>query len=197
MKRSRLAAVGLAALMIPGLAGCWSGNNAATTMQTASGDGVQVKAQGISIDDATLVAGEAGSGKVAFLGTVYNPTETPDELVSITAGGVEAKLTPSPVPIPALASVAIQTGKAAQADFVGMDAKTGTYVDVTMVFANAGTQTFSALLVPPAGFYAGAAPEGTTPLLPKVNQKIEEHEGAVAGEGGEPMPAASEPSAAR
>ena len=183
MKRCRLAAIGIAALMIPGVTGCWSGNNAATTVQSASGDGTQVDATDITVDSATLVAGEAGSGKAAFLGTVYNPTQSPDELVSITAGGVEAKLTPSPLPIPALGAVAIQTGKTAQADFSGLEAETGTYVDVTMTFANAGEQTFTALLVPPAGFYASAAPEGTTPLPPKVKQKLEELEGAAAEEG--------------
>ncbi len=183
VKRSRLAAIGIAALMIPGVAGCWSGNSAATTVQSASGDGTQVDTPDITIDSATLVAGEPGSGKAAFLATVYNPTQTPDELVSITAGGVEAKLTPSPVPVPNTTAISIQTGKDVQADFAGLEAETGTYVDVTMMFANAGEQTFTALLVPPSGFYASAAPEGTTPLPPKVKEKIEGLEGGTAEEG--------------
>lgn len=195
MKRTRLAAVAIAALMVPGVAGCWSGNNAATTVQSASGDGTQVDGSDITIDSATLVAGDAGSGKAAFLATVYNPTTTPDELVSITADGVEAKLTPSPLPIPPLGAVAIQTGKTAQADFAGLEAETGTYVDVTMVFANAGEQTFTALLVPPAGFYAPAAPEGTRPLLPRVKQELEKREGAAVEEGAtEPAAPAPSPS---
>jgi len=169
VKRSRLVALGLTALLVPGLAGCWSGNQAATTMQSASGDGTQITTTDITIDSATIVAGDPGSGKAAFLGTVYNPTDKEDALLSVVADGVQAKLTPEPVPVRAQEAVPIQTGRPVTADLAGMTAAAGEYVEVSMTFQNAGKRTFSALVVPPSGFYAEAAPEGTTPIPVKVN----------------------------
>lgn len=191
MKR-RLVAVGLAAVMVPGLAGCWSGNDAATTVQTASGDGTQVDGTDITIDSAVIVAGDPGSGKAAFLGTVYNPTKTIDAVTSITAGGVKAKLTPELVEVKPLQATAIQTGKTATADFLGFEAEAGTYVDVVMTFQTAGQKAFSALVVPPSGFYAEAAPEGTKPI-PVAPVTEGGRDGEAVGTEGEavPEPAAS------
>ncbi len=199
MKR-RVVALGLAAVMLPGLAGCWSGPDAATTTQPASGDGTQVDSADITLDSATIVAGDPGSGKAAFLGTVYNPTHEPDQVLSITADGVRAKLTPEAIDVRPLGAVAIQTGKestpsepAAAADFLGFQGKTGTYVDVEVTFRTAGEQSFTALVVPPSGFYATAAPEGTLPIPEKVNVEVTERlpagEGAAAEEtGARPVP---------
>lgn len=169
--KHRLVALGLAAVMVPGLAGCWSGLNAATNQQSASGDGTQVDGTDITIDSATIVAGDPGSGKAAFLGTVFNPTREPDAVTRIVAGGVEAKLTPEAVEVLPLQAASIQTGKDAQADFLGFEAPAGTYVDVVVTFQNAGQATFSALVVPPSGFYAEAAPEGTKPIPENVNEE--------------------------
>lgn len=187
MKR-RLVAVGLAAVMVPGLAGCWSGLNAATTVQTASGDGTQVDGTDITIDSAVIVAGDPGSGKAAFLGTVYNPTKAPDAVTSITADGIRAKLTPELVEVKPLQATAIQTGKTATADFVGFEAKAGTYVDIVMTFETAGQQSFSALVVPPSGFYAEAAPEGTKPI-PVTPVTEGGRDGEAVGTEGEATPA--------
>lgn len=190
MKRSRLVAVGLTAVLLPGLAGCWSGPQAATTVQSASGDGTQVTTADITIDSATIVAGDPGSGKAAFLGTVFNPTDTEDELLSIVAGGVTAKMTPEPVPVRSLEAVPIQTGRPVSADFAGLTAAAGEYVEVSMTFRNAGEQTFTALIVPPSGFYVEAAPEGTTPVPVKTNNDTRLHgsegEGALEDAGAEP-----------
>jgi hypothetical protein len=190
--KRRLVALGLAAVMVPGLSGCWSGNNAATTTQSASGDGTQVTAADISIDSATLVAGDPKSGKAAFLGTVFNPTLVEDEVTSITAGGVTAKMSPDPIVVPPQKAVAIQSGKAsaateaaASAEFATLDAPAGTYVDVVMTFKTAGEQTFPALIVPPSGFYASAAPEGTTPIPVKVNVDTGHSESEAAEPQGE------------
>ena len=189
MKR-RVVALGIAVLMVPGLSGCWSGFNAATTVQSASGDGTQVDAEGITIDSATIVAGDPGSGKAAFLATVFNPTRQPDEVLAITADGVRAEISPSPIEVLPLKSVAIQNGKtgtvtepAASANFLAFEAKTGTYVDVVMTFRTAAEQRFTALVVPPSGFYAEAAPDGTTPIPLKVNDEV--HGGETGGEGAE------------
>jgi hypothetical protein len=187
-----LVALGLAAVMVPGLSGCWSGNNAATTTQSASGDGTQITAADITIDSATLVAGDPKSGKAAFLGTVFNPTMVEDEVTSITAGGVTAKMSPDPIVIPPQQAVAIQSGKvgdaeesAASAEFASLDAAAGTYVDIVMTFKTAGEQTFSALIVPPSGFYASAAPAGTTPIPVKVNVDTGHSESEAAEPQGE------------
>jgi hypothetical protein len=119
---------------------------------------------------------------------------------------VTAKLSPDPIVVPPQQAVAIQSGKAsdaeeaaASAEFASLDAAAGTYVDVVMTFRTAGVQSFSALIVPPSGFYASAAPAGTTPIPESVNVDTAHSESEAAepqGEGAatdERAPASTEP----
>jgi hypothetical protein len=181
--RWRTAAIGVTALAMPVLAGCHAGKDAPTLQQGSSGNGAEVSRSDIQIDNATLVAGNPGSKRAAFLGTVYNPTDAPDALLSIAAGSAPAKLLPEPIPLPARQAVPIQTAKAAQAGFVGLEGEPGQYVTVTMTFQRAGEAVFRALIVPPSGYYAEAAPVGTSPLLETLANAIDRRVEDQAGNG--------------
>lgn len=174
MFRPRIAAVGLVAVLLPGLAGCHSGMDAATNVQQASGDGVEVKSGAIAVNALTLVAGNEGSGKAALLGTVFNNGAAADRLVGVTADGIAATLTPADVEVKPNGSVDIQTGKTAQAEFTGFKAQAGQYVPVALKFQQAGELTAQVLIVPPTGFYADAAPKGTTPVVREESGAEEE-----------------------
>ena len=168
MKRSIVSSLGLAALALPLVSGCYIGPDAATQTQGNSGNGTSVAVSGMKVDNATIVAGDPDSGKASFLATLYNPTDQEDELVSLSAGEGEATLLPEPVKIPPMATVTIQTGKDAQANFDGLEAQPGQYADVSLTFRSAGQADFPSLVVPPYGYYSDAAPEGTEELPEKV-----------------------------
>ena len=152
--------VGLAAaaLAIPALAGC-TGEVIDTT-----NIGVDFVEQDIRVENATIVAGDKDSGKAAFLGTVFNTSAGDDEIISITAADLPAALEPSPVVIPAGQNATIQTGREVTADFTDFTANAGSYVPVSIKFKNAGEANLDVLVVAPMGYYATAAPEGTTPV---------------------------------
>lgn len=158
--RSRVVAVGIAALALVPLSGCGV-EQTGGTYQSASGNGVETKGAGVEVDNATIVSGTEGSGDAAFLATVFNVTAAEDQLIAIIAGDAGAKLKPDPIPLPPGRGVVIQTGRDAEAVFDGLAAKPGTYLPVRMIFRTAGEVSFNALVVPPYGFYRDAAPAGT------------------------------------
>ena len=181
MKRSVIKAAGITALVVPLLSGCYIGKDAATQTQRNSGNGTSVVVPGMTIDNATIVAGNPESGKGAFLGTLYNTTDQPDALIAISTDGGEAKLLPDPVPVPAMAAVAISSTSEAKADFQGLTERPGQYAPLTLTFRNAGEAEFSSLVVPPYGYYLEAAPEGTEEIEKVI--VVEEGESKVESEG--------------
>lgn len=176
----RLIGLFAALLALPALASC------AVESLDPSGNGTQVIQEGIRIENATIVGGDEGSGKAAFLGTIFNTSDADEQIVSITADGQEASLKPASVDIEAADNVMIQTGKDTTADFSGLTANEGTYVEVTVKFKNAGEAKFQSLVVPPVGFYADAAPAGTSERdnspAASVKDESEAHGSDEAGE---------------
>lgn len=172
----RIVGFAAVALVVPLMAAC-------TESLGASGNGTQFIEADVRIENATIVAGDPKSGKAAFLGTVFNTSTADDQVLSIVADGVPAAMKPTPVPIATQSSVAIQTGREVTADFSDFTANEGTYVAVSVTFEKAGEAKFQALVVPPAGFYAKAAPPGTQPesVIPTEETDatvLEEHNAA-------------------
>lgn len=157
MRRSLRRVLGIAAvaLALPAFAGC------SVESVDPSGNGTEVIAEGVRIENATIVGGDEGSGKAAFLGSVFNTSDEVDKIVSIKAGGVEASVKPGSAEIKPGEGVTIQTGSDVTADFSGFTANEGTYVPVVITLENAGETSFESLVVAPFGFYLKAAPEGT------------------------------------
>ena len=179
VKRSVTLFAGLA-LMMPLISGCYAGQDAETKLQTRSGNGYQVSAEGMLIDNATIVAGNKGSNEAAFLGTLYNPTYEPDELLSITATDSEVTLTPEPLELPALGAVTLRSGTENQAALADFEASPGQYVNVTFTFRSAARTEVPVLVVAPYGEYVDAAPEGTDEALKEI---IIVEEGSEGSEG--------------
>ncbi len=180
MKRSVTFLAGVVLLM-PVLAGCYAGQDAETKVQTRSGNGYYIASENMLIDNATLVAGNEGSNQAAFLGTLYNPTYEPDELLSITTTDGKVTLAPDPLALPALDAVTLRSGTEYQADFSDFQGEPGQYVDVTFTFKSAERIEIPVLVVAPYGEYVDAAPEGTEE---EVKEIIIVEKGGEGAEGG-------------
>jgi hypothetical protein len=151
----RLAVLAVAVVLPAALVAC-------TTESTqTTNTGTRVVESNYQIENATIVAGNPGSGKASFLGTVVNLTGEEDEILGITSDGMAAKIVPDKVVVEGNGSVKIQTGTGMTADFEGFTAETGTWVSVSVVFRQAGLSSFEVMVVPPIGYYNEAAPEGT------------------------------------
>ncbi len=145
-----------------------AGPNAATRVikQVTDGAEAKVKSEGndIFVANMLLVATEDGSAVV--VGTIVNYLETPDTLLGITAGGVQANITGEKElrqnePIRFEGEVA--TSKAV---FPGVGAQPGKNVTVTLAFARAGVVTLNSIIRDQRDDYAGittGAKLATTP----------------------------------
>ena len=177
MNRSAIMLAAAALVVAPIATGCAAGNDAATKVQGRSGDGINIQVEGMLIDNATIVAGNPDSGEAAFLGTLYNPTNDEDALVSVTAGESQAELLPEPIPVKGLSAAKVMAGTDQQALFSDFAAQPGQYVELTMSFESAAVAQFEALVVAPYGPYVAAAPEGTDEVFKEIDEN--------AGHGGE------------
>jgi copper(I)-binding protein len=145
-----------------------AGPNAATRVikQVTDGAEAKIKSEGndIFVANMLLVATEDGSAVV--VGTIVNYLETPDTLLGISAGGVQANITGEKElrqnePIRFEGEVA--TSKAV---FPGVGAQPGKNVTVTLAFARAGVVTLNAIIRDQRDDYAGittGAKLATTP----------------------------------
>ncbi len=145
-----------------------AGPNAATRVikQVTDGAEAKIKTEGndIFVANMLLVATEDGSAVV--VGTIVNYLETPDTLLGITAGGVQANITGEKElrqnePIRFEGEVA--TSKAV---FSGVNAKPGINIPMTLAFARAGIVTINVIIRDQRDDYAGittGAQLATTP----------------------------------
>ncbi|MCH9814825.1 MAG: hypothetical protein K0U64_00050 [Actinomycetia bacterium] len=153
----RVAILAIAAVVPISLVSC------ATESTQTTNTGTRVVESNYQIENATIVAGNPGSGKASFLGTVVNLSGEEDEILGISSDGIEATVDPDKVVVEPKGSVKIQTGTEVTANFADFTADTGTWVPVSIVFRKAGLSNFEVLVVPPIGYYEEAAPEGTKP----------------------------------
>ena len=175
MKRTHVAAVAaLVVLAVPSLTGCWNGQGATTTTQASmnSGNGVESRQGTIDIENATIVMGPEGSNSATLLMRLVNVGPEADALTSITINGKPASI--SMPGIAADSGADIGPGESVSFGYESdkwinayeFDAPVATYVPVELGFANAGTAKLSLLTVPPAGYYAGIAPNPPTAAVP-------------------------------
>ncbi len=151
----------LPVLMAAALAGCHSGQDANTTMQDETGNGIKMEAGAMQVASVTIVAGDEGSGVGAVSAVLVNNGMEPEELVSITVAGDEAELTPGEVVVEAGSSVPIASNAEVQAE-VPLDALAGEFVEVAFLFGSAGVASDDVLVVPAIGYYEPYAPAGAT-----------------------------------
>jgi hypothetical protein len=125
-----------------------AGPNAATRMikQVTDGAEAKIKSNGndIAVANMLLVATEDGSAVV--VGTIVNYLETPDTLLGISAGGVQANITGEKevrLNQPIRFEGEMATSKAV---FPAVGAEPGKYVTVSLAFARAGVVTVNAII---------------------------------------------------
>ncbi len=158
LDRKKIAATFTIASLALTLSSCaGAGPNAATRVikQVTDGAEAKIKTEGndIFVANMLLVATEDGSAVV--VGTIVNYLETPDTLLGISAGGVQANITGEKElrqnePIRFEGEVA--TSKAV---FPGVGAQPGKNVTVTLAFARAGVVTLNAIIRDQRDDYAG------------------------------------------
>jgi copper(I)-binding protein len=145
-----------------------AGPNAATRVikQVTDGAEAKIKSEGNDIFVANMLLVATDDGSAVVVGTIVNYLETPDTLLGISAGGVQANITGEKElrqnePIRFEGEVA--TSKAV---FPGVGAQPGKNVTVTLAFARAGVVTLNAIIRDQRDDYAGittGAKLATTP----------------------------------
>jgi hypothetical protein len=134
-----------------------AGPNAATRVikQVTDGAEAKIKTDGNDIFIANMLLVATDDGSAVVVGTIVNYLETPDTLLGISAGGVQANITGEKElrqnePIRFEGEVA--TSKAV---FPGVGAQPGKNVTVTLAFARAGVVTLNAIIRDQRDDYAG------------------------------------------
>lgn len=147
------------------LGGCYQGMNANTTVQGETTNGIKLEAEDITIVAATVIAGNAGTGKAAVTAGVVNvdPVGETDTLTRIEVDGTRAVMEPRTVDIDPGGRIQIGAEGDVLAEVRGLRAQPGEYVTISFTFEKSGTASGETLVVPPAGYYLQDAPAGTTP----------------------------------
>ncbi len=158
-------------LAAPALTGCFNGQQATTTTQATmnSGNGVDAQAGAMHVEDATLVLGPEGSSSATLLTRIVNTGPVPDTLVYATINGVQVTVPEGASQIAPGASVPFAYESANFINTYELDVPVSSYVPVVLGFQDAGLVSFSALTVPPAGYYEGIAPEPATAPVPAAS----------------------------
>lgn len=151
-------------LASPVLTGCWSGQDATTTVQSTmnSGNGTDADLGDLAIENVTVVLGPEGTGSATLIGSIFNNGDQDDTIVDVTINGTPAVVTPGAETIPAGGNATFGYDGAKFINSYTFEAEPSAYVPVTLQFANAGIVEMSVMSVPATGIYEGIAP---TPAL--------------------------------
>jgi len=163
--RKSTAAVVLAVAVSAGLTGCASGFQAFTTTQRPSGNGANANLGQLQIRDVTIVQGAEGSRTGTMLLTVVNRGTEDDALTAVNlldptgttlVTGTDAVA--GTLPLPAQSSTRVGYNSETHVDITGLEASPSQYVQVQLVFRDAGRITLNVMAVLPQGIYEGIAP---------------------------------------
>ena len=153
-----LLAAAAAASGIVLIAGCGSGFGAQAEQKYQPADGVDVTQGSVRVLNALVVAPPDGGDGVVSM-TVVNQGTTPDQLTSVTSRQGQVETAPATQIAPQQA-VAFSADSSPVWTIRGLTSKPGSYVDLTLNFAQAGVVDVKTVVVPATGFYASitAAP---------------------------------------
>ncbi|MCU0278086.1 MAG: hypothetical protein MUE31_04255 [Candidatus Nanopelagicales bacterium] len=154
----RTAALVAAAVMVPSLAGCWSGFGAQTSQQAnqAVGNGTNLNTGDIEIRGATWVRNTANPLEATLVATFINGSDVPDKLVKVEIEPVSPMgITAGALEVPSAGSVRTGYWSPNFVNAFQVQAFPSTFVPTTFTFQNAGTVTGDVMTVPNTGQYAG------------------------------------------
>lgn len=125
--------------------------------QMNSGNGTQVRIGDVRVENATVVLGPPESKSATLIMSVFNDGTTDDALLGVLIN--EAVASPQQVvELPANGSANFGYGDQYWVNACGLDLTVSTYVPIAMQFEKAGILRTEALIVEPAGYYEGIAP---------------------------------------
>jgi len=127
-----------------------------------SGNGVQATVGAMKVENATLVAGPAGTTTGTLTVRIINTGQTPDSLVYSVIDNGPTYVTPGSETFAPNTSVSFGFDSKDWINTYTLKAPAGTYVPVELGFKNAGLVKISVLIVPPTGYYVGIAPNPAT-----------------------------------
>lgn len=134
-----------------------AGPNASTRLikQVTDGAEAKIKTEGNDIFAANMLLVATEDGSAVVVGTIVNYLETPDTLLGISAGGVEANITGEKElrqnqPLRFEGDAA--TSKAV---FSGVGAKAGVNITMTLAFARAGVVSVNTIIRDQRDVYSG------------------------------------------
>ena len=140
------------------LTSCYgSGPDAATRMIKKVTDGAEatVTTDGSDLRISNLLLVATTDGSAVVVGHIVNRAGTPDQILGITAGGIEATIT-GETKLLTNKPIHFEGDSAnAKAVFAGVNAEAGKNVDVTIGFARAGLVTVHAIIRDQRDVYAG------------------------------------------
>jgi copper(I)-binding protein len=175
-----------AATVIPLLAGCEAGNNAATNHWHQPTQGASDVVGGLAISNVFILGPPIGAllsaGQSAGLFFAIVNSGSPDRLVSISAPSAAQSVTlpGRPVSLPTNQALLL-TGPAPKAILTGLTRPlTGAdFVPVVMTFQNAGRVTLAVPVVPMTGFYATMSPAPIPVPTPAPSARKHKRPGAA------------------
>ncbi|TAK69966.1 MAG: hypothetical protein EPO13_02980 [Actinomycetota bacterium] len=158
VRRGVVCAVAVVAL-VPALAGCWQGFNAATNNVGTGGNGVEATSGPVSISAATIVLGPERSGSATLTGTLINAGPGGDALVGARLGDTPGWISgQGPLELPPRTPIQLGHNSNVYVNFYDVDLEPSTYVELTLLFRAAGALKLQVLTVPPTGQYSSIAP---------------------------------------
>ncbi len=161
----RMAVVTVLVAVIPLASACTSGFNALVDKSYYPADGTSADAGNVAVRNALVVASADGTRGNLIAGIVAQGS--PDRLVGLTfSGATSAKLIPAQtagaatdsVLLPANTTVSIGNPGEAQIVLNGLKTPAGSWADLTLNFATAGSAQLQIPVVAPVGIYADYAP---------------------------------------
>lgn len=161
----RRTAVAIAAVaLVPALGGCWTGLQAATTLQGPSGDGGHATIGSVDVRQAVLVATNPVTGTETISAAVINNGNSDDVLQSIVVGNGSAStsLPTAGLSLAAGGAIAFGWNGGPSVGVYGLKAPISSFVQLTFVFRDAGTTSVQALVVPATGYYSAVTPAPPT-----------------------------------
>ena len=157
MHMRKIALVAISISVAISLSSCGAGNNAPTRMITQVTDGVDgsvtTYGNNIRVNSVLLVAQSDGSS--VLVGAIVNENSTPDTLLGIKVGGINATLSPATLSLKQDTPLRFAGDSAnASAIIPGLNGAPGTRVKIQLNFAIAGELTLDAIILERAGVYA-------------------------------------------
>lgn len=154
----RIYRLSIPVVLVAALSGCYQGQNANTTIQDETGNGIAMVAGDMEMESVTIVADDEGTfGTVSA--DVVNSGVVADRLEAILVNGQEAALDPEGIEIAPQTGVSVEPNGDLRAEVPLGSARPGEFVEVTFRFAASGDASDLVLIVPPVGYYESVAPQ--------------------------------------